>query len=317
MTDLTRLTAAETAAAVAVRRDSAPSRSPRPTWTGSPPSTTGVHAFLHVDADGALAAGPARSTTGAARASSSARWPACRSRSRTCSRPRACPTTCGSQILEGWRAAVRRDRRRAGCARPAWSSSARPTWTSSRWARRPRTRPTARRTTRGTSTASPAAPAAARPRRSPPYEAPLAIGTDTGGSIRQPAAVTGTVGVKPTYGGVSPLRPGRASPPRSTRPARAPAPCSTPPCCTRSIAGHDPLDSTSIDAPVPDVVAAARTQDVTGHADRRRQAVRRRGLPGRASSSGSARRSSCSRSSAPRSSRSPARTSTTRCRPTT
>src|SRR5690606_21571765 len=33
--------------------------------------------------------------------------------------------------------------------------------------------------------------------------APLAIGTDTGGSIRQPAAVTGTVGVKPTYGGVS------------------------------------------------------------------------------------------------------------------
>ncbi|HEY9469580.1 MAG TPA: amidase, partial [Propionibacteriaceae bacterium] len=34
-------------------------------------------------------------------------------------------------------------------------------------------------------------------------EAPLAIGTDTGGSIRQPAAVTGTVGVKPTYGGSS------------------------------------------------------------------------------------------------------------------
>ena len=35
------------------------------------------------------------------------------------------------------------------------------------------------------------------------YEAPLAIGTDTGGSIRQPAAVTGTVGAKPTYGGTS------------------------------------------------------------------------------------------------------------------
>ncbi|HEX3646838.1 MAG TPA: amidase family protein, partial [Pseudonocardiaceae bacterium] len=34
------------------------------------------------------------------------------------------------------------------------------------------------------------------------FEAPLAIGTDTGGSIRQPGAVTGTVGVKPTYGGV-------------------------------------------------------------------------------------------------------------------
>ncbi len=43
----------------------------------------------------------------------------------------------------------------------------------------------------------------ALPRPSPRYEAPLAIGTDTGGSIRQPGAVTGTVGVKPTYGGVS------------------------------------------------------------------------------------------------------------------
>ena len=35
------------------------------------------------------------------------------------------------------------------------------------------------------------------------YEAPLAIGTDTGGSIRQPGALTGTVGLKPTYGGIS------------------------------------------------------------------------------------------------------------------
>ncbi len=95
------------------------------------------------------------------------------------------------------------------------------------------------------------------------FEAPLAIGTDTGGSIRQPAAMTGSVGVKPTYGGVS--RYGLIALASSLDQAGP---------CTRTvldaallhevIAGHDPLDSTSIDRPVPPVVAAARRADVKG-----------------------------------------------------
>ncbi|MDQ1599522.1 MAG: aspartyl-tRNA(Asn)/glutamyl-tRNA(Gln) amidotransferase subunit, partial [Actinomycetota bacterium] len=95
------------------------------------------------------------------------------------------------------------------------------------------------------------------------YEAPLAVGTDTGGSIRQPASVTGTVGVKPTYGGVS----------RFGLVALASSLDQAGPCARTVldaallhavIGGHDHLDSTSIDAPVPDVVAAARMQDVRG-----------------------------------------------------
>ncbi len=89
------------------------------------------------------------------------------------------------------------------------------------------------------------------------YEAPLAIGTDTGGSIRQPAAFTGTVGVKPTYGGVS----------RYGLIACASSLDQGGPCARtvldaallhEVIGGYDPLDSTSIDAPVPSVVAATR-----------------------------------------------------------
>jgi aspartyl-tRNA(Asn)/glutamyl-tRNA(Gln) amidotransferase subunit A len=95
------------------------------------------------------------------------------------------------------------------------------------------------------------------------FQAPLAIGTDTGGSIRQPAAVTGTVGVKPTYGGVS----------RYGLVALASSLDQAGPCARTvldaallhaAVAGHDPLDSTSIDAPVPDVVGAARSCDAGG-----------------------------------------------------
>ncbi|KUL37108.1 glutamyl-tRNA amidotransferase [Streptomyces sp. NRRL F-4489] len=95
------------------------------------------------------------------------------------------------------------------------------------------------------------------------YEAPLAIGTDTGGSIRQPAAVTGTVGVKPTYGGVS--RYGMVAFSSSLDQG---GPCARTvldaALLHEAIAGHDPLDSTSIDAPVPPVVEAARNGSAEG-----------------------------------------------------
>ncbi|OBB61365.1 aspartyl/glutamyl-tRNA amidotransferase subunit A [Mycobacterium sp. 852013-51886_SCH5428379] len=89
------------------------------------------------------------------------------------------------------------------------------------------------------------------------FQAPLAIGTDTGGSIRQPAALTSTVGVKPTYGTVS--RYGLIACASSLDQG---GPCARTVLDTALlhgvIAGHDPRDSTSVDAAVPDVVAAAR-----------------------------------------------------------
>ncbi len=85
-----------------------------------------------------------------------------------------------------------------------------------------------------------------------------ATATDTGGSIRQPAAFTGTVGIKPTYGRCS--RWGivafassldQAGPiARNVRDAAI---------LLRSMAGHDPKDATSVDVPVPDYEAAIGT----------------------------------------------------------
>jgi aspartyl-tRNA(Asn)/glutamyl-tRNA(Gln) amidotransferase subunit A len=89
------------------------------------------------------------------------------------------------------------------------------------------------------------------------FEAPLALGSDTGGSIRQPAAVTGSVGVKPTYGGVS----------RYGAIALASSLDQVGPV-TRTvldaallhdvIGGHDPRDSTSLRDEWPSFAAAAR-----------------------------------------------------------
>ncbi|MDP9082211.1 MAG: Asp-tRNA(Asn)/Glu-tRNA(Gln) amidotransferase subunit GatA [Pseudomonadota bacterium] len=84
--------------------------------------------------------------------------------------------------------------------------------------------------------------------------APFATGTDTGGSIRQPAALTGVTGVKPTYGRVS--RYGMIAFASSldqagvfARTAADAAPV------LQAIAGFDARDSTSVDAPVPDYAA--------------------------------------------------------------
>ncbi|NYD66527.1 Asp-tRNA(Asn)/Glu-tRNA(Gln) amidotransferase subunit GatA [Agromyces atrinae] len=95
------------------------------------------------------------------------------------------------------------------------------------------------------------------------FEAPLALGSDTGGSIRQPAHVTGTVGVKPTYGAVS--RYGSIALASSldqigpvTRTVLDAA------LLHDIIGGHDPKDSTSIPGTWPSMADAVRRADVAG-----------------------------------------------------
>ena len=95
------------------------------------------------------------------------------------------------------------------------------------------------------------------------FEAPLALGSDTGGSIRQPGAVTGTVGMKPTYGGVS----------RYGAIALASSLDQVGPV-TRTvldaamlhdvIGGHDPHDSTSLTDEWPSFADAARVGAASG-----------------------------------------------------
>ena len=89
---------------------------------------------------------------------------------------------------------------------------------------------------------------AVRPRRSPDFCVWRATGTDTGGSIRQPAAVTGTVGLKPTYGrcsrwGIVAFASSLDQAGPMTRTVRDAA------IMLRHMASVDPKDSTSVDMP--------------------------------------------------------------------
>src|ERR671937_2469693 len=93
--------------------------------------------------------------------------------------------------------------------------------------------------------------------------APFALGTDTGGSIRQPGALCGVIGFKPTYGRVS--RYGLiafASSLDQIGPfTRRVEDCAL---VMNAIAGHDPCDSTSLQAPVPDYTSALRDVSLKG-----------------------------------------------------
>jgi aspartyl-tRNA(Asn)/glutamyl-tRNA(Gln) amidotransferase subunit A len=166
------------------------------------------------------------------------------------------PTTCGSRILQGWRppydATVTRRLREAGVVIMGKTNMDEFAMGSSteNSAYGPTRNPWNLDRVPGGSGGGSAAAVAA-------FEAPLAIGTDTGGSIRQPSAVTGTVGVKPTYGGVSRygLVAFSSSLDQGGPVARTVLDAAL---LHEVIGGYDTLDSTSIDAPVPPVVAAAR-----------------------------------------------------------
>ena len=220
-----------------------------------------VHAFLYVDTEGAMAAAEAVDKARAAGEPLSplAGVPLALKDVMT---QKGIPTTCGSKILEGWRppydSTVTARLKAAGVVILGKTNMDEFAMGSSteHSAYGPTHNPWDLDRIPGGSGGGSAAAVAA-------FEAPLAIGTDTGGSIRQPAAVTGTVGVKPTYGAVS--RFGLVALASSLDQA---GPCSRTvldaALLHAVIAGHDPMDSTSVTDPVPDVVGAALRGDVKG-----------------------------------------------------
>jgi aspartyl-tRNA(Asn)/glutamyl-tRNA(Gln) amidotransferase subunit A len=221
----------------------------------------GVHAFLHVTAETALAEAAA---VDSARVAGEDLHPlagvpiAVKDVMAT----RGVPTTCGSRILRGWvppydATVVRRlrDARMVLLGKTNMDEFAMGSSTEHS-AYGPTRNPWDLRRIPGGSGGGSAAAVAS-------FEAPLATGTDTGGSIRQPAAVTGTVGVKPTYGGVS--RYGLVALASSLDQA---GPCARTVLDTALLhavmGGYDPMDSTSLTAPVPDVVGATGQGEVSG-----------------------------------------------------
>jgi aspartyl-tRNA(Asn)/glutamyl-tRNA(Gln) amidotransferase subunit A len=224
----------------------------------------GVHAFLHVDAEGALAQALASDERRAAGAPAHA-LDGVPIAVKDVLATTGLPTTCGSKILEGWvppyDATVVARLKAAGL--PILGKTNMDEFAMGSSTEHSAYGPTRNpwdldRIPGGSGGGSAAAVAA--------FEAPLALGTDTGGSIRQPGAVTGTVGVKPTYGSVS--RYGLVALANSldqvgpvTRTVLDSA------LLHELIGGHDPLDSTSTTTPVTGLVEAARqggTGDLAG-----------------------------------------------------
>jgi aspartyl-tRNA(Asn)/glutamyl-tRNA(Gln) amidotransferase subunit A len=256
VTDLTRLTAVQTAAAIAAR-DTTATEVARAHLDRIAKVDGQLHAFLHVDAEGALET--ARRVDAGEITGPLAGVPLAL---KDVIVQKGVPTTVGSRILEGWRppydATVVERLKAAGVVILGKTNMDEFAMGSSteHSAYGPTHNPwDLDRIPGGSGGGSSAAVAS--------FESPLAIGTDTGGSIRQPAAVTGTVGVKPTYGGVS--RYGLVAFSSSLDQA---GPCARTvldaALLHEVIAGHDPRDSTSIPAPVPPVVEAARQADISG-----------------------------------------------------